>query len=297
MQQRGLFGVQATTIIGQIHQMGLRDALVKCVDAGYHSIELSGVALSAENKKAVRDVNEQYGMKVAATSVVLDRGNWSGTPMSYLGDEEGFRRTVEDCRELDCKFLRVGAVPMHCWGQAQQTLDYVKRLNDYALRLQEEGLKLFYHIHHIDVIDYNGRCLLDVMHEEAPAVNFELDTHWLYFGGKNPLDYIRKFSGNIELLHLKDYRMGAFHCPEYTEGMSDAEFDRLFMDACNGMRNFAAIGDGTLPMKDYIDAGLAGGSQYFLIEQDDCYGEDPFVCLKRSHDNLVAMGYGEWFPL
>ena len=42
-------------------------------------------------------------------------------------------------------------------------------------------------------------------------------------------------------------------------------------------------------------AGLAGGSEYFLVEQDDTYGRDPFESLKISHDNLVKLGYGEWF--
>ena len=47
--------------------------------------------------------------------------------------------------------------------------------------------------------------------------------------------------------------------------------------------------------KACIEAGLAGGSEYFLVEQDITYGRDPFECLKTSHDNLVKMGYGDWF--
>ena len=42
---------------------------------------------------------------------------------------------------------------------------------------------------------------------------------------------------------------------------------------------------------------LAGGSEYFLIEQDDCYGRDPFDSLKISHDNLVKLGFGDWFEV
>lgn len=28
-----------------------------------------------------------------------------------------------------------------------------------------------------------------------------------------------------------------------------------------------------------------------LVEQDDCYGESAFDCLKRSYDNVRKMGY------
>ena len=48
-------------------------------------------------------------------------------------------------------------------------------------------------------------------------------------------------------------------------------------------------------VKECIQAGLEGGSEYFLIEQDDTYGRDPFDSLRISRDNLIAMGYGDWF--
>jgi magnesium-transporting ATPase (P-type) len=35
----------------------------------------------------------------------------------------------------------------------------------------------------------------------------------------------------------------------------------------------------------------AAGTKYMLVEQDDCYGEDPFACLKRSYDFLKARGF------
>ena len=32
------------------------------------------------------------------------------------------------------------------------------------------------------------------------------------------------------------------------------------------------------------------GVEYLLVEQDHCYGENPFDCLKRSYQNLSARG-------
>ena len=46
------------------------------------------------------------------------------------------------------------------------------------------------------------------------------------------------------------------------------------------------------------DTGAAGaedGSKYFMIEQDRCYGRTPYESLAISRDNLVKMGYGDWF--
>ena len=58
---------------------------------------------------------------------------------------------------------------------------------------------------------------------------------------------------------------------------------------------FAEVGEGSLPIKECMEAGLAGGSEYFLIEQDDTYGRDPFESLRISRDNLIKMGYADWF--
>lgn len=51
----------------------------------------------------------------------------------------------------------------------------------------------------------------------------------------------------------------------------------------------------SLPISACIQAGLDGGSEYFLIEQDDTYGRAPYESLKISHDNLVRMGCADWF--
>ena len=58
---------------------------------------------------------------------------------------------------------------------------------------------------------------------------------------------------------------------------------------------FAELGAGSLPLKECIEAGLAGGAEYFLIEQDASYGRDPFDCLRDSRAHLVELGYESWF--
>ena len=58
---------------------------------------------------------------------------------------------------------------------------------------------------------------------------------------------------------------------------------------------FAELSAGSLPLKACIEAGLAGGAEYFLIGQDDSYGRDPFDCLRDSRAHLVELGYESWF--
>ncbi|MBP9999914.1 MAG: sugar phosphate isomerase/epimerase, partial [Clostridiales bacterium] len=123
-------------------------------------------------------------------------------------------------------------------------------------------------------------------------MGFELDIHWIHRGGENPVDFINRYAGRIRLLHLKDYRIAQMQLPE------DGKFDMAAFGAqFNNLVQFAEVGEGNLPIKECIEAGLACGSEYFLIEQDDTYGRDQFESLRISRDNLIKLGYKDWFEL
>ena len=100
---------------------------------------------------------------------------------------------------------------------------------------------------------------------------------------------------SIRLVHLKDYRIGEMPIPEGGVDFTSKEGMMKFMSNFTNIVQFAEVGEGTLDMPAIIQAGLEGGGEYFLVEQDDCYGRDPFDSLKISHDNLVKMGFGDWF--
>ena len=185
--------------------------------------------------------------------------------------------------------LRIGMLPMTCMGNREKALDFAKRADAMAEKLKEHGIDLYYHNHHVEFVKYDGQYLLDIIRDNTRTLGFELDIHWIHRGGENPVAFIRKYDGRIRLLHLKDYRIGEVRMPE---GPFDAA---KFMQAFYGIVEFAEVGEGTLPVKECIQAGLEGGSEYFLIEQDDTYGRDPFDSLRISRDNLIAMGYGDWF--
>ena len=123
-------------------------------------------------------------------------------------------------------------------------------------------------------------------------MGFELDTHWIHRGGENPVEFIKKYAGVVRLLHLKDYRIANVEMPDMSKGFDMKAFSTAFFDK---PVQFAELGKGNLPLKACIEAGLEGGAEYFLIEQDDAYGRDPFDCLKDSRDHLIELGYADWF--
>ena len=194
---------------------------------------------------------------------------------------------------LNCDMFRIGMMPMNAIGDVAKCIDFAKQAEEYCLKLKEDGIDLYYHNHHIEFMKLeNGKYLLDVLRENAPHMGFELDTHWIHRGGENPVEFIKKYAGSVRLLHLKDYKIANVEMPDMTAPDAMAKFvDAFFSKPVR----FAELGAGSLPLKACIEAGLAGGAEYFLIEQDDSYGRDPFDCLKDSRDHLISLGYADWF--
>ena len=243
MANKGLIGVQMSTIApAKMPHFDAYESMGKLADIGYHCVEISQVPMTAENVAGFRKAIDELGLNVssctASTSPMLP-----GMPGEFLCNPDDYKKIVEDCRKLDCDMLRIGMLPMTCMGNYQKAVDFAKEANEYALKLKEDGIDLYYHNHHVEFVRYDGEFLLDIIRANAPA-----------------LEGMMKFMGNF-----------------------------------TNIVQFAEVGEGTLDMPAIIQAGLEGGGEYFLVEQDDCYGRDPFDSLKISHDNLVKMGFGDWF--
>ncbi|MOA29506.1 Xylose isomerase-like TIM barrel [compost metagenome] len=132
--------------------------------------------------------------------------------------------------------------------------------------------------------------MLDMMKNSTSKLGFELDVHWIHRAGVNPVDLIRQYAGRISLIHLKDYRIG-----QLDVNTDDFKDMGKFFEKFTNTIQFAELGEGNLDMRAIIEAGLESGAQYFLVEQDELYGRDPFDCLETSATHLRNLGFADWF--
>ena len=56
-------------------------------------------------------------------------------------------------------------------------------------------------------------------------------------------------------------------------------------------RKMAVVGEGNINFGRVFEKAEAGGTKYMLVEQDDCNGEDPIECLRRSYQYLRSWGF------
>lgn len=286
--KKGLIGVQMMMLVGKVQELGAYTVLQKVAELGFPCVEVSQIPMTPENVAGLKRASQEFGVKIAACSAALESmGPGRGDALAT-----DFDKIVNDCKTLDCNFLRIGMLPIHYMGNRQKALDFVTKAEEMAWRLSEHGIDLYYHNHHVEFEKYDGKYLMDIIRESTKKLGFELDVFWIQRGGENPITYIQQFAGRIKLIHLKDYRI------RFDTSAVAGEFSReKFYAAFTGAVQFAEVGEGNLPMKEIIETGLACGSEYFLIEQDDLYGRDPFDCLATSRDNLHKLGYKDWFSL
>ena len=284
---KGKIGVQMMMLKSKVEELGAYETMRQLRELGFGAVEVSQIPMTEENVSELKRASEDFDIEIAAISAGLEP-MIPGAPGETLSTD--FDKIVSDCKTLNCKFIRIGMLPFTVIGDKDRILDFTIRAEAMAERLAEHDIELYYHTHHIEFQKYDGEFLLDLIKNNTSKLGFELDVHWIQRAGVNPVEFIKKYTSRVSLLHLKDYRIGHFSVDQ-----SDLKDISKFFEKFANLIEFAEVGEGNLDMKGVIDAGLESGAQYFLIEQDDTYGRDPFDCLKTSADNLRKLGYSDWF--
>jgi Sugar phosphate isomerases/epimerases len=284
---KGKIGVQMMMLKGKAEELGVYETLRKVRELGYRSIEVSQIPMTEENVTELRRASLDFDIEIASLSAAVEP-MVPGMPGEFLSTH--FEKIVADCKTLDCGYLRIPMLPFTSMGDKAAVLEFVRQADSYAERLLPHGISLYYHNHHAEFQKFDGEYLLDIIKNHTKHLGFEMDVHWVQRGGENPVTFIQKYEGRIALIHLKDYRIGALNY-DFSQGMDM----QGIMNAFNNIVQFAEVGEGSLDISGIMNAGAASGAKYFLVEQDDVYGKDPFDCLETSANNLRKLGYGDWF--
>jgi sugar phosphate isomerase/epimerase len=285
----GKIGVQAMMLKDEFASRGVFETLQRVSDIGYHAVEISQIPMTAANVSELERAKNDLGMDIASLSASLT------TPTGMPGESltADFDKIVADAKRLDASMVRMGMLPFDAMASLEKVLDFCDRSNEMAVRLADQGMGLYYHNHHIEFAKYDGQYLLDIIADRAPAVGLEVDVHWVQRGGLDPVATLRKYGERVAMVHLKDYRIGGMPASAF-ESLASGDFPG-FMAAFNGVVQFAEVGEGNLDFASIVPVSQEIGAKYLLVEQDDQYGRSPLDCLRTSHDNLVALGFGDLF--
>ena len=226
----------------------------KVSEMGYKIVQISGTSLKASDMKPVLD---KYGLEV-----MLTHRQWND-----------FRENLEDIidynKTLGSELCGLGMMPFNLAETSENLSQFINEANAVAKKLRAEGLYFGYHNHAFEFSKLNGKYVMDRLLEENDPEEFKLivDVYWLWVGGANPAEFIRKNGNRIMAIHFKDLKVNF-----------------------NNTTEMAEIGVGNLNWDDIIAACEESGAKWAFVEQDTCQ-TDPFECMKTSYEYLVGKGF------
>ncbi len=278
-------GVQLMMVRDKVAADGMFGVLQRVAGLGYEAVEVSQVPMDATNVEQLERGRSELGLQVAAVSVALKKGP------TATGDalDADFVKIVDDCRRLECRFARIGMMPFEAMLSKEAVVRFADETEAAAQRLAAEGITLAYHNHHVDFAKHDGETLFDIVRRVSPSVHFEIDVHWVQRGGRSPVEVLAEVAGQVELVHLKDYRVATL--PPAAMELLAAGDSAGFMQVFANLVQFAEVGSGTIDFAAVIAQATASGAEYLLVEQDDLYGRDAYDCLADSMAHIRSLGY------
>ena len=175
-------------------------SLQKVADAGYNVVETLGspncFGLPAADFKALCDAK---GIKIVSTHTAIGMDP---------DDEEGvmnkWRAVFEGLKTMGAKYCVISGFGLgENLEELQGVCDYFNKVGKLA---KEYGLMLGYHNHSHEYNVMDGQVMWEYMieHTDPDCVFFQMDVFWTTKGGKNPVEYLKKYPDRIKMLHIKD---------------------------------------------------------------------------------------------
>ena len=233
------------------------ETLKRIADIGYSEVQVSGTC--DYEADWLKEALAKAGLSCPITHI---------SPQKLQDD---IQKVIADHKIFGCKHIGIGALP-NGWGGITDEVyrDFVDKFTVIGQKIYDAGLMFMYHNHDIEFRqDESNRRYLDRLVEDftPEQMGFTLDTYWVQAGGGDVIDWIKKLKGRLPCVHLKDMT--------YFPGEG---------------KRMAPVGWGNMNFEGIVKALEDAGSEHLLVEQDDCYGEDPFACLKKSYDYLKSLG-------
>lgn len=233
------------------------ESLKKVADIGYTSVQVSGTCPYE---------GEWLAEQLKANGLTCDLTHYNPAEMA-----EDPVSVVNKHKLFDCKYIGIGAMPDIGTNNTKEHWEaFAATYKPVAQKFKELGCYLMYHNHHYEFLDVNGEMCMDYLKKTftPDEMGITLDVHWVLAGGHDPLVELEALKGRIPCVHFKDYTA-----------------------TLSGERRFAPVGEGILDFNKITIKCVDLGVEYAFVEQDNCYGESPFDCLKRSYDYLKSLGF------
>ena len=265
-------GLQLYTVRNELEN-DFVDTLKKVKEMGYEGVEFGG-SICGYTAAEVKKICEEIGLIPFSAHIRF---------LSMLEDPE----ILKTYKEIGCEYSVIPYLE-EGYRPGQEGFDSVvsgaKKLGPIA---KEIGLKMCYHNHDFEFNKIGDEYAIDLLYREVPAefLQPEFDTCWIKVSGVNPVDYIHKYAGRQEILHLKDFVGGKTENMYALIGIDENE------EKDTGDKfEFRPVGYGCQNFPEILQAAKEVNIKWVIVEQDQpSMGKTPLECAKMSIDYLNSL--------
>nr|WP_143547612.1 sugar phosphate isomerase/epimerase [Rhodopirellula sp. SM50] len=226
---------------------------------------------------------EPYGFPGADDMIREAKANGMAVHSSHINtdgilkpDQKGvqpFEALLDKANDLGLTHVVVPYLGAELRGSLDQYKRVAERCNVAAEKAKRAGIQLAYHNHAFEFKPLEGgKCGYDVFVEQfSEDMKFEIDVFWVAVGGLDAADLIRKLSGRVTQLHLKDL----------DRSVTPPQYDGIPKEA------FKELGNGVIPMEPILAAAADAGVSHCHVEQD--HSPHPVKSIQQSAEYLRSL--------
>ncbi len=242
---------------------------------GYDGVEFAG--FYGHTAEEVAAMLEETGLKAVSSHV----------PFADIRKDP--EAVIADHKAIGTPYI---AVPYLAGEDRPGTPGFAGTIRDvraFGEKCRAEGIQLLYHNHDFEFVTVSGMYGLDFLYDaiEADVLATELDVCWVKYAGVDPAEYIRKYAGRCPVVHLKDY-VGVKESDKNPYALIGDEESEKNQDTTSF--EFRPVGHGCQKVEEVVEAGIASGAKWFIVEQDASVGRTPLEAAQMSMDTLKKIG-------
>lgn len=240
-------------------------------EMGYSGVELAGT----------------YGMTAVRIKEILDEVGLTLVSAHVGADLMWDDALMADYAATGMKYI---AVPwFHKPTDPAFLADNIAKLRELGERCKSFGFRMGYHNHdfELETVPEDGRCALEAYYAEIPADTLvtQLDLCWVKVGGKDPVEFLKRFPGRAPTVHLKDYAGGKtdkmyalIDCDDEEASKAATEFE------------LRPVGYGCQDVKALLEAAEEVGAEWIIVEQDEpSKGMGRMECAEKSIKYILSV--------
>ncbi len=213
-----------------------------------------------------KKVLDGLGLKMPSGHTVMGTKHWDNTKKDFT---DAWKRTVEDAAIMGQEYVISPSMDDKLRSTYDGLMLQLDVFNKSGELCKASGMKFGYHNHDFEFKEkLNGTLMYDLIlqHTDPNLVVHQLDFGNMYGSGGRAAEWVSKYPGRFQSLHVKDEIKSEKGKGEMNDGYEST-----------------ILGEGVVDPKSIaLLAKKIGGAHHFIIEQESYQGMTPLDSVKKD---------------